>query len=68
MTEVRLKTYQLRAELADILRRVSQSNTRATIMHYGEPIAYVVSKREIQELEELRKLFRSNVVQHAVKL
>ncbi len=68
MTEVRVKTFQLRAELSDILRRVSTQNTRATIMHYGVPIAYVVSKEEIQELDELRRLYRTSVVQHAVNL
>lgn len=59
MTEVRIKTFQLRAELADILDRVQNHNTRATIMRYGVPIAYVVSIDTITELDQLRKLYRT---------
>lgn len=59
MTEVKIKTFQLRAELADILDRVQNHNTRATIMRYGIPIAYVVSIDTITELDQLRKLYRT---------
>lgn len=59
MTEMRIKTFQLRAELADILDRVQNHNTRATIMRYGVPIAYVVSIDTITELDQLRKLYRT---------
>lgn len=61
MTEVKLKTVQLRAELADILARVRFQNTRATIMRYGVPIAYVVSIQEIAELDRLRRLHAREV-------
>lgn len=68
MTEERVKTFQLRAELSDILTRVSQNNTRATIMRHGSPIAYVVSQAEIDELERLRKLFAATYVHKAVSM
>lgn len=58
MTEVIVQTYQLRAELSGILSRVASQNTRATIMRYGIPIAYVLSQKEVDELERLRKMFR----------
>lgn len=57
MTEVKVKTIQLRAELAEILSRVQHQNTRATIMRYGVPIACVVSLQEIAELDRLRQLY-----------
>jgi prevent-host-death family protein len=67
VTEVRIKTFQLRAELADILDRVQNHNTRATIMRYGVPIAYVVSIDTITELDQLRKLYRTTVSMEVTK-
>jgi prevent-host-death family protein len=68
VTEVRVKTYQLRAELSEILTRVAHQNTRATIMRHGEPIAYVVSQAEIDELDRLRKMFAATYVHKAVNM
>ena len=61
MTEIQVKTFQLRAELAEVLDRVQNHNTRATIMRHGVPIAYVVSIDTITELDELRKIYRTTV-------
>lgn len=57
--QVSVKTAALRSEIADILKRVCNNGTRATITRYGEPVAVVMPIQEVQELDRLRAICRA---------
>lgn len=55
---MRVKVEALRAELADVLRGVSQQPV--TVTRYGEPVAVIVSPHDYAELIRLRGLYRKS--------
>jgi prevent-host-death family protein len=58
---MRVKVESLRAELADVLRSVSQQPV--TVTRYGEPVAVIVSPEDYAELTRLRGLYRKSSLQ-----
>jgi prevent-host-death family protein len=54
---MRVKVESLRAELADVLRGVSQEPV--TVTRYGEAIAVIVTPQDFEELTRLRGLYRN---------
>jgi prevent-host-death family protein len=58
---MRVKVEALRAELADVLRVVSQQSV--TVTRYGEPVAVIVSPEDYAELTRLRGLYRNRSVE-----
>ena len=58
---MRVKVEALRAELADILRGVSQQPV--TVTRYGETVAVIVSPQDFAELTRLRGLYRNRSVE-----
>lgn len=58
---MRVKVESLRAELADVLRGVSQQPV--TVTRYGEAVAVIVSTEDYAELIRLRGLYRNHSAQ-----
>jgi prevent-host-death family protein len=58
---MRVKVESLRAELADVLRSVSQQPV--TVTRYGEPVAVIVSPEDYAELTRLRGLYRNRSIE-----
>ena len=54
---MRVKVESLRAELAGVLRGVSQQPV--TVTRYGEAVAVIVSPQDYAELVRLRGLYRN---------
>jgi prevent-host-death family protein len=55
---MRVKVESLRAELAGVLRGVSQQPV--TVTRYGETVAVIVSPQDYAELTRLRGLYRKH--------
>lgn len=57
MTRDRIKVASLRSDLADIINRVRFHQSRVVVVRHGEPVAAMVSMKDLEELERYRGMY-----------